>query len=209
MGTFDDIQAEADTRRATSGHGQSTPDDWSVSVAKLALLHPIEFDRVAKSEAKRLGCKVSTLEDAVKRARGGEHEDRGRGRPLEKVQLEPWPHPVAGEDIAEEIAATVARFVALPEHAAVAAALWALHTHAFEASTITPRLNIASPVKRCGKTLLLEIIGALAARPIMCGSISASAIFRVVEAVRPTLLIDEADTFFERREFGGAAGHPE
>ena len=195
MDGFDKIQAEAD---AAHPNGQEH-HDWTIRVAELALMPPIEFDRIAKAEAKAMGCKVSTLEAEVAKARphanGGDGGDIGRGRELKLEPIELWPDPVAGEKLAAEIEETFGRFVALPDHAAVAVTLWVVHTHAFTASTITPKLNIASPVKRCGKTVLLELLSGVAAKPMMCSSISASAIFRVIEAVRPTLLIDEGDTF--------------
>jgi putative DNA primase/helicase len=187
MNTFDDIQNEADARRPNGGGGAH---DWAVRVAELALMAPIEFDRVAKTEAKALRCKVSTLEAEVARARprpngtanGEDVGNNGRGRELKIEPIELHPDPVDGAKLAEEISTVIARFVALSVHAKLAATLWTLHTHAFAASTITPRLNIGSPVRRCGK----ELLSSVAARPMMCSSISAAAVFRVVEAVRPT-----------------------
>jgi hypothetical protein len=79
-------------------------------------------------------------------------------------------------------------------------ALWIVHTHAFEASSITPRLFITSPEKRCGKTTLLRVIQALVPKPLLASNITAAAIFRTVEIARPTLLIDEGDTFLRENE---------
>ena len=79
--------------------------------------------------------------------------------------------------------------------AAESAAMWVLHTHAVEAAGITPRLAITSPRPGCGKTTLLDILHRLVVRPLLAGNVSTAAVFRVVEVVRPTLLIDEADTF--------------
>jgi putative DNA primase/helicase len=54
-------------------------------------------------------------------------------------------------------------------------------------------LAIQSPEKGCGKTTLLEIIATLVPRGETSSSITAATIFRLIEARRPTLLIDEAD----------------
>jgi hypothetical protein len=57
---------------------------------------------------------------------------------------------------------------------------------------------------------MLEVLEANVARALMASSISASALFRAVEAWKPTLLIDEADTFArENDELTGIinAGH--
>ena len=48
---------------------------------------------------------------------------------------------------------------------------------------------------RCGKTTLLDVLSFLVHRPISTGNATAAAIYRVVHKLRPTLLIDEADTF--------------
>ena len=50
-------------------------------------------------------------------------------------------------------------------------------------------------MKRCGKTTLLDVLGSLVLRPLPTANVTSSAVFRVVEAYRPTLLVDEADTF--------------
>jgi len=43
----------------------------------------------------------------------------------------------------------------------------------------------------------LEVLTALSNKALLASSISASAIFRTVEKYRPTLLVDEADTFLK------------
>jgi len=46
----------------------------------------------------------------------------------------------------------------------------------------------------------LEVIGALCHRALVASNISPAAVFRVIEASTPTLLIDEADTFLSNNE---------
>jgi len=71
--------------------------------------------------------------------------------------------------------------------------LWAVHTHALDACHYTPRLFITSPDKRCGKSQLLKVVGKAVARPLLAGNISSASIYRTVQAVHPTLLVDELD----------------
>ena len=80
------------------------------------------------------------------------------------------------------------------------AALWVARTHLFQRFEITPRLAITSPEKGCGKTTLLDVLGHLVPRRLPTANVTAAAIFRVVEAHRPTLLIDEGDTFLSGNE---------
>src|SRR3974377_832988 len=108
---------------------------------------------------------------------------------------EPWPEPVDGKSLLDELAAIFQRFVVLPSHAEIALALGTLHTYAFGLRTVPAYLALESPEKRCGKTTLLGVLGRLVFRPVAAAHIRARAFFRVIEETRPTLLIDEADTF--------------
>jgi putative DNA primase/helicase len=54
---------------------------------------------------------------------------------------------------------------------------------------------LVSPEKRCGKTTVLIILQFLTPRSELASNISAAAVFRHIEDERPTLLIDEGDTF--------------
>src|SRR5262249_31121223 len=47
----------------------------------------------------------------------------------------------------------------------------------------------------CGKSTLLDVLNHLVFRPLLTGSITAAALFRVIELYHPTLLIDEVDAF--------------
>ena len=89
------------------------------------------------------------------------------------------------------------RFVvfARPEQA-VAVSLWIVHTWVIEAFKISPYLQIFSVVKRCGKTRLLESLGALVLNPWPVVSVTDATLFRKIESDAPTLLLDENDTIF-------------
>ncbi len=65
---------------------------------------------------------------------------------------------------------------------------------------VAPLAVITAPEMRCGKSQLLNLIGRLSHRPLVASNISPAAMFRVIEAHSPTLLIDEADTFFKENE---------
>lgn len=113
---------------------------------------------------------------------------------------EPWSDPVDGAALLTEIAQTFRRFVALPNGAADALALWTVYSHAHNCFAVSPRLLISSPEMRCGKTVTLTVLGALVPRPLPSSNISPAALYRTVEKFGPTLLIDEADTFLRRND---------
>jgi hypothetical protein len=67
--------------------------------------------------------------------------------------------------------------------------------HGFDAWFVFPRLFINSPEKGCGKSTLLDVLSRLVRKALTALSITPAALFRVIEAMRPTLLLDEADTY--------------
>lgn len=182
-----------------AGYTVAEKPAWEGELARLATLDPIEYDRQRTAAADALGCRVSTLDDAVKQRRPMPDAAAGRGMML--AEAEPWPEPVQGAELLDALAAAVLRHVVLPPTAADAAALWVAHTWVAERFQHTPRLAVGSPVKRCGKSTLLEVLRAVCRRPVKADNISASAVFRTVEALAPlTLLLDEAETYLGEAE---------
>jgi len=90
---------------------------------------------------------------------------------------------------------TFRRYIALPAHGAETLALWAVFSHALDCFEVAPRLALVSPEKRCGKTLTLMVLQRLVPRPLLASNVSPAALFRTVEKARPTLLLDEAETY--------------
>ncbi len=82
-----------------------------------------------------------------------------------------------------------------PEHS-LALALWVLHSHAFEGAYNTPYMYITSTEPGCGKTTVLEACHEIARTPMMAAGVTASPLFRSIEASTPTLFIDEVDTIY-------------
>jgi hypothetical protein len=93
-----------------------------------------------------------------------------------------------------EVLAFVRRYVFLTEAQYVAAALWVVHTHCIEAASSTPYLHVTSAELESGKTRFLETLERLVPRALWFGaSISTASVYRAVQELRPTLLVDEAD----------------
>ena len=114
--------------------------------------------------------------------------------------VEPWNAEVSGAKLLDDIEKEFRRYIVLPDGAGEALALWTLHAWTTDAGDISPFLVLVSPTKRCGKTNVLIILLYLTPRSELASNISASALFRYVEEVRPTLLIDEADSFVKGNE---------
>lgn len=182
-----------------AAHGEPAREDSTAStVARLAALPALEYDRVRQSEAERLGVRVTTLDSEVAKARGVRQQQKDRVAMFPAV--EPWPEPVAGGELLDEILIAVQRFIVCDRAVAVATTLWVTLTWLIDSVQVAPLAVITAPEKRCGKTLLLNIIGKLSRRPLVASNISPAATFRVIEACCPTLLLDEADSFLKDNE---------
>ncbi|AUX78119.1 DUF3631 domain-containing protein [Sinorhizobium fredii] len=124
--------------------------------------------------------------------------------------VKPWNGPVDGRVLLDEIVAVFNRHMDLPKGATEALALWVMHSHAHDAAQHSPILFISSPTKRCGKTNLLSVLQLLVPKPLSAANVTPATVFRSIDLWKPTLLIDEADTFIsEKSELRGVlnSGH--
>jgi hypothetical protein len=114
-----------------------------------------------------------------------------------EIQFAPELPTLAG--LLNGVRAFIRRFVVLDDVQADAVTLWTAHTHVFDAFGCTPYLAISSPEKRSGKTRLLEVLELLVREPLPTANISDAALFRVIDARQPTLLVDEVDAVFGKK----------
>ena len=163
---------------------------------RLGKLPPAEYDRVREGEAERARVRIGTLDSEVAKRRPKDCTAHAlQGSKVSFPVLEPWPHPVNGAELLNEIAVTVKRFVVAPLWAIIAASLFVLHTYAFDLGDISPILFITGPTKRCGKTKFLAVLLRLVSRPFAASSATPAGIYRMIELHHPTLCIDEVDAF--------------
>lgn len=160
------------------------------AVERLASLEPMQYDRVRKAEAKRMGVQIGTLDRMVKGARGEAESEEAA--PFE--DMEPWPDPVDGAELLSEIARTIRRFIICDPETVAATALWCTASWLVDHVNVCPILLINAPEKACGKTQLLTVAGKLVPRPAQAAGISPSVLFRMIEKYKPTLLVDEIET---------------
>ena len=92
------------------------------------------------------------------------------------------------------------KYVVLPTRTALPLALWTLMTYIFDVFDAVPYLAITSPAPRCGKTRLLEVLELIVSTPRRASNISEAALFRMIEKLAPTLLLDEAETLGGKSE---------
>ncbi len=166
-------------------------------VAAAAQLGIGDYDRARERLAQSLDLSIRPFDALVKAARahaaGSDNEEPENSPQFGEV--EPWEHPVDGQQLFSEIVSEISRHVVLQQGQPAAVTLWIMMSWLFERFKILPQLLLSSPVKRCGKTTLLELISYIVNRPLTAANLTSAAVFRSIELYRPTLLIDEADTF--------------
>lgn len=105
-----------------------------------------------------------------------------------------------GSAILDEAETFLRRFVAFPsEHAGTAVTLWAAHAHVVNTFRTSPRLALLSAEPDSGKTRVLEVLEVLTPDPQLLLNISTAAMFRLVDADQPTILLDEVDSIFTHK----------
>jgi putative DNA primase/helicase len=114
--------------------------------------------------------------------------------PIAPPAPDPWDHPVSGLTLLNDLRDFLAKFVVLTQDELIAISLWIIFTYFLDLAEYSPRLAITSPTKRCGKTVLLDLLGKLMLKAIVASNVSAAAIFRIIEQEKCGLLIDEYDT---------------
>jgi hypothetical protein len=105
---------------------------------------------------------------------------------------------LTGAETLDLVHGTLTRYVVFPcPQAADAVTLYAAATHAMPELEFAARLVLKSPVKRCGKSRLMDVLGQLMHKPLITSDISAAALVRSVsEDDPPTIMLDEADAIF-------------
>jgi Protein of unknown function (DUF3631)/Toprim domain len=172
---------------------QRTPSD-DAEIARLARLPPLAYDREREPAARLLGCRVGTLDEQVRAARGETASTPGQGRPINLTDPEPWPVAVDGAVLLDALSSTIRDYVIVSDVQADAVALWSAHTHAHDASDVSPKLVVKSVQKRSGKSRMAEVLERIVARPLFTSGIKPAALLRIIEMQAPTLLLDEMDT---------------
>jgi len=176
--------------------------DRAVEIERLAALDTVDYEIARKEAADQLGIRASVLDDLrIQKRRelklDNAKSDDGQGRTLALPEVMPWPDPIEGDRVAEALKATIKRYIRMSDPEADVCALWVLLSWAIDKFSKAPRLAITSPTKGCGKTTLLTLLSKLCRKPLRSGSTTPSVLFRVIEILHPTFLLDESEKFLE------------
>lgn len=199
-------QAKANAKQADEvlAHLDSPEaDPESEAIKHLASLSDLAYFKVQKANADALGIttgQLDKLRNAERKRQAAEATEQEGGSNVLFEEVEPWPQPVNGAALLDELSATVRRFVVCERHTADAAALWLAFTWCIDAVSVAPIANITAPLPNCGKSTMLDLFERLSFQPLKADNISPAALFRSIEKWRPSLLIDEVDAFLKDNE---------
>src|SRR5262245_59837956 len=99
------------------------PETDEQTFNRLAALSPAHDDRTRKAEATRLGIRLETLDTEVAKSRTElDYDDQARAVKLPPV--EPWPEPVDGAEVLDQVSERFTLHVFLPPGAADGITLW-------------------------------------------------------------------------------------
>jgi hypothetical protein len=191
-----------DFRKEPEVEPNKSPAGDEETIARLAALPALQYERVRKAEADKLGCRESVLDHLVnaKRLLSNPASDALQGAAVTLADVEAWPEPVTGADVLEAVAERIGHYVVMSPGAADVIALWCAHTHCYKSFMHTPRLTASSAEKQSGKTTLRDACAEFVARPILTENTTCAVLFRLVSGQFPTLLADEYDSWIKENE---------
>jgi Protein of unknown function (DUF3631) len=169
-------------------------------IERLALLAQLDYAKVRRQEARRLGITTAILDDEVRKARernaAAQQSAQNDDDDWADIQDAPvWLTPVDGAELLDDLDKALTRFVVMDDEQRWTTALWIVFTHAFAAAQDALKLWVTSAEPRSGKSRLLEVLEPLVRRGFAPGRATAAVLMRITEAHKPTLLLDECDTY--------------
>jgi putative DNA primase/helicase len=123
-----------------------------------------------------------------------------------QYDCEPWPEPVDGKELVEEIFTAIEKCVYLNSEQILAITYWALHTYFIrpkgerQAFRYSPILHLTSWLFGCGKTVLQDLLAEVSNKSRKAANISISSLYRLLHSKQPVLFLDEIDTYFQNRD---------
>jgi hypothetical protein len=112
--------------------------------------------------------------------------------------LQPWDEPVDVAELLGAIEAKFRRYVVAADAIVTASTLYAPFTYVVEVATHAPKLVFTFPERDAGKSIAQDVLHWMVLRPYAAVEATGAAIYRIIDRLRPTLLLDESDTLFAR-----------
>ena len=172
----------------------------TTALSLIPALNELEYEKNRKQIAEAAGVRPAALDRLRKQAAKDENSNKLQGRALRLPEPVPAPEPQDGTKLLDDVAKQVRRFVVADQVSIDAITLWIVFAHIAQKAPCCPNLVFSSAVKACGKSTALDVVSRLVPKPLSVSNISVAALFRTVEMLSPTLLIDEADSIFRQND---------
>lgn len=163
-------------------------------------LDDVEYERNRTRIAELANVRPAKLDEWRKRAMRQGADGKLQGRELTLKAPQPADEPQNGARLLDDIVVQIRRFIAADASSIDAMALWAVFAHIADKAAVCPNLAFVSATKACGKSTALDVVSRLVPRSVNIANVTPSALFRVIEATKPSLIIDEADVMFKQNE---------
>lgn len=119
---------------------------------------------------------------------------------ITSVACEQWPEPVDLNVLLTEIMVQIRRYVIVHnEAAAVAVVLWIGLAWVHDIARHSPILRIVSGDADAGKTTLCGVLKYLTPRAYTAAEPTGPSLYRLVDQMKPTLIVDDADNLVPRK----------
>ena len=139
-------------------------------------------------------------EQGAKKAEPKADGDKLPGRALSFEEPKPWGKPVNGEELLDEIAAVLEKYVYTSTANITAMTLWCAMTWLHSGLDISSFLNLTSATRRCGKSHTSEVLTEFVRFPRTTSSLTEATLFRVVEQYSLCLFLDEVDRTLDDKQ---------
>ncbi len=184
--------AEALRRYVASLNGAGPLDS---KAARLAAVRDMKAHKVPDAHPLAV---AAFAERAV--PKGAASKPNLQGQAVTLADPEPWPEPVDGAALLNEIRALHLRYAILPTGAPETLAVFALASHVVDAFNTATYLFLTSPTPECGKTRVIEVAENVVRRPWRPAILTGPVLFRGIEQYEPTCFVDEAEVVRQRSD---------
>jgi hypothetical protein len=188
-------RAEAEARREEKESARAEKDEARKQKAIEA-----ELKKVVKLPRDEQQKRLAELSAQFEAEMAELHRDLERLMPRRgHDEIELWPEPVATEDLLRDVTRQIRRYVIISDDGAMTVALWTLFAWVHDRAVHSPILLVTSAEKDSGKSTLLGVASFLTPCPYATVELTGPGLFHLVDYMHPTLIVDEADKLFARK----------
>jgi Protein of unknown function (DUF3631) len=111
----------------------------------------------------------------------------------------PWPDPVNTKALLADVTKQLRRYIVVSDEQALAITLWIMFAWCHDVAVHSPLLVFKSAEPDSGKTTACGVLKFLTPRAHSAAEMSGPSLYRFVDRVHPTLIIDDADKLLQRK----------